>query len=377
MGAGHDEPAAGGLLAGEQLMACGTYQALSYVRADPPGRPLVLFLPGGGHLARVAYGNPGAARQDFLDYWIGAAGYPVLAVSYPSDHPVFAGDVRGLTVSEWAAVLARTARAVIDQGSLQAEVIVLAWSMAGRMAVALNRAARTCGLRIRCFVSLAATAPIPGLAGGAWPAEALTGGGLWALAGPDAGPASRAGLWQAELRRQGEREGREIMSWPSYERWNRCHTPLNLRGEGNRMTPAGPRLDIGLTMEDLGSVSFGDYPPVAAITPTSKFDARHALTDSATWMLLAAQRIAARLASPAQSAGDLPEEAWSRLRQIIATLPARLTAAIAGGHLFFLGATGASQTARLALTLADAAAAVDEEVSQLLARTSESPDGGQ
>lgn len=367
---GPGEAPPGTLLPGELLVAGEPHQGLRYTAAGPPGRPLVLFLPGGGHLARVAYGTPGAAPGDFLAHWITAAGYPLLAMSYPSDHPAFTGDSRMLTVGQWAGVVARTARAVIDEGSLAAEVIVLAWSMAGRMAVPLNRAARAAGLRIRCFVSLAATPPIPGLAGGGSEPEPLTASGLWDVTRPEPGRRSRAAHWQEELGRQARLEGREIIPWPHYQRWNLCNTPLNLRGEGNRMTPAGLEHDLAGTIDDLGCLAFADYPPLAALIPASRFDARHSLTDSAAWTFLAAQRIAAMTAPPpGRYAACLPEEAWELLRQLAASLPARLTRTIEGGHLFFLGAKGACQTTRLALELADAAAALDQELRGLLPRT--------
>jgi hypothetical protein len=47
-----------------------------------------VFLPGGGHLARVAYGHPGRRPDDFLDQWLAWRGHSLLALSYPTDHPV-------------------------------------------------------------------------------------------------------------------------------------------------------------------------------------------------------------------------------------------------------------------------------------------------
>ena len=237
-------------------MRDGACQALAYTAAGAPGQPLVLFLPGGGHLARVAYGNPAAAPRDFLAHWIAAAGHPLLALSYPKPLP---GLRRGLPHPHHRAVgggggthrAGRHRRGIAPRRDHRAGV-----EHGRRTAVALNRALHAIGLRLRCFVSLAATAPVPGLAGGG--KEKTTRTGLWDPAALGTGRNSRAVIWQQELLRQACLEERQIMPWADYQRWNLCNTPLNLRGEGNRMAPSGPEHDLGETIEDLGSLAFGD-----------------------------------------------------------------------------------------------------------------------
>ena len=131
-----------------------------YYRPGSEHRPLAVFLPGGGHLARVVYGYPGADPRDFVDSWLAQEGYGLLALSYPSDHAVFPMNCSDLSISQWAASIAEL---VCDRlrETAHREFVVLGWSPAGRSVVAIERALRSLGLRQLCFVSLAATAPLP------------------------------------------------------------------------------------------------------------------------------------------------------------------------------------------------------------------------
>ena len=61
---------AGQLQGGEALRTAHGVTQLAYFRAGRSDRPLAVFLPGGGHLARVAYGHEGADRRSFIDAWL-------------------------------------------------------------------------------------------------------------------------------------------------------------------------------------------------------------------------------------------------------------------------------------------------------------------
>ncbi|MEM9105679.1 MAG: alpha/beta hydrolase, partial [Pseudomonadota bacterium] len=60
----------GGLYAGEELLATNGIETLTYFKAGDPEKPLVVFVPGGFHLARVYYGYPGGVEKVFLAYWL-------------------------------------------------------------------------------------------------------------------------------------------------------------------------------------------------------------------------------------------------------------------------------------------------------------------
>lgn len=48
-----------------------------------------MFVPGAGHLGRIAYGHPEGDPRDFVAHWVAQSGLPFLAVSYPLDNPVY------------------------------------------------------------------------------------------------------------------------------------------------------------------------------------------------------------------------------------------------------------------------------------------------
>lgn len=58
------------LFAGEEQVLRDGVVGLRYLRRRRDDQPLVIFLPGGAHLARIAYGDPTSSRSDFLNYWL-------------------------------------------------------------------------------------------------------------------------------------------------------------------------------------------------------------------------------------------------------------------------------------------------------------------
>src|SRR5690348_7393484 len=117
---------------GEELCTAGGFPALIHFRGGTPGRPLVVFVTGGGVLARIAYGHGDARPEDFLVHWLHRAGYSSFATSYPLGHPVFPQAYPAFTVRDWAAQTAELARSVVSEHGLSSNILVLAWSMAGR-----------------------------------------------------------------------------------------------------------------------------------------------------------------------------------------------------------------------------------------------------
>lgn len=69
------------LFPGESLFTQNGIDSLIYLREGTPDSPLIVFLPGGAHLGRIAYGDPLSQRSNFLDYWLEQAGMGMLAIS--------------------------------------------------------------------------------------------------------------------------------------------------------------------------------------------------------------------------------------------------------------------------------------------------------
>lgn len=157
--------ASNGLSPGEEILGAAGLPALTWFGRGDPKRPLILFVPGVRHLARIAYGaHEGARAEDFLAHHFGVRGFSFAGVSYPTDpaeggiptaHP-------GFTVRDWGRMLADVAGQLIAREGLGREVWVMTWSMSGKVAQSAHVAMREAGLTMPGLIAVTATAPLPG-----------------------------------------------------------------------------------------------------------------------------------------------------------------------------------------------------------------------
>lgn len=341
------------------------FQPSLYWRPPAGDKPVLIFLPGGGHLARIAYGHPGANATDFIDHWLQAAGWGHLALSYPCDHPAFAKTYPDMTISDWGASSAAIALRLLADCPPPVKVVVAGWSMAGRAARAITRNLAVGGIHSIGFISLAASAPVPGLIPVNRLGEAVTREGLWNIAAEESGLPRRHAAWLAELGDQDADNGHIIISRADYERFYRVNTPLRLRGEPQFLRATGTSVGMAEALEELGTFDFAAHPLTAVIAPTRISDARHALTDHVTWGFLNAQHLFERHVRGRDLSGMSPDR-WRRLREMMLELPQRLARTVEGGHFFFVGARGARGTVRQAIELTDDLLSVKAELSRLL-----------
>ena len=131
--------AAGQLYEDEQLVEVNKIQTLYKFIEGDKAKPLVIFIPGAAHLARIAYGFLGGEKDDFLSYWIHQKGYPFLGVSYPIDNPVYTKIYPSFNIQAWGKQIASLAKTMIKQKHLSNHVVVLAWSMGAMLKQLLAR----------------------------------------------------------------------------------------------------------------------------------------------------------------------------------------------------------------------------------------------
>ncbi|MDQ7251055.1 thioesterase domain-containing protein [Dongia sedimenti] len=315
---------------------------IASVRRGDLEQPLVLFLTGGGVLARIAYGDPEAAPQDFLDHWLDRIGWGLIAPSYPCDHPIFAQAMPELGLGQWAATLAALFEGIIGE-TPRRPLIACGWSMGGRIAFALVRALRARGVPLDGFVSLCATPPFPRLNGDP-PAERLLPNGLWDLTWAKRDGLTRDERWSAELDAIAAVEGRIVITPDRFGRHYRMNVPIGLWGP--ELEPffenVAPRA-VADELREAGTFSGADYPLCAAIVPADSRDHRHALTDPAIWGSITVQSLLHNdLGS--RSMSELSPETWESIRDCVWQAPARLTRHLSGGHFFFVGSHGAAKT---------------------------------
>ena len=345
---------------GERL---GIYDGIPALTHLSRGRhnSLVVFVTGAGHLARVAYGAPAANARDFLDFWLNDAGYSCLAVSHPAEHPVFPEVFPDFTVTQWAELIVSATLDALSETRTAGPVIVVGWSMGGRLVASLNRAAREVGLRIDSFIALSGTPPLPGLLSTPRDdADGLTVNGLWDPFAPRLGWA-----WQDALDEQGAINGHAVVDVATYREDYCGATPLRLRG-GTRTESA--RFSLDEICADLNSFAYAEYPIVGAIRPLRQSDALHALTDRETWGFLNTQKIVfGWLGDYLSGQVRLAPAQQRELISLMDSVADRLTRSVDGGHLFFLGETGARATARHIVELHDEAEALRKGVASILA----------
>jgi hypothetical protein len=341
-----------GGVAGETHVRVGRLELLRYLRrgADPAA-PLVVFLPGAGHLGRVAYGHRGGNPRDFLDHWLAEARLGLLALSYPG-----VSATADLSLVEWAEAVVLVASDALEGGPRA--IVLLAWSMAARGAGLLAATMHRRGVAVAGFVPMAASPPVAGLSSVDTCTEIVDADGLWNVHdSPVGGGVARGAAWSCELAAQAERHGRAIIAPADYRDHYRIGTPIGLM--------PGREPDAAC---DLAA-----FPLAAPLSPRDPSDYRHALGDAAIWGLVNTLVMRRRWIEPALARGPLTAPAWEALLALTAALPQRLNRHVPGGHLFFIGERGARASVQAITALLAETRAVTAELDVLVSQAGHVP----
>jgi hypothetical protein len=341
---------------GERFDEAGT--ALTWARAGDPARSTVVFVPGAGHLARIAYGTGEVGEDDFLAHWVLACGNSFVGVSYALGHPLFPAADPDLSVAVWAEqVAAATAEAIAREG-MSSDVVVAAWSMAGRLVYRLRRALEARGLRLRLFVSLEGASGTPN------PGDAFE-----PLLLPDAQGLARVDVlldfFLAAIADQRRRADSAIVDDASFARDYVGAFPVNLAGTVQRRVGEAFVVDIVADLDDTGACDLTSLPPVAFLTGADGAGPDHALLEATVWGHLATRAMAQRAAERAASRAPAALR-WDAISARLHTVPALLSGDVDGGHFFFVGQPGARRTAELLDELAEAAERFARELDELV-----------
>ena len=93
-------------------------ETLTYFLKGAPQKPLIIFVPGDSHLARIAYGYPQGNEKDFLAFWINKKGYSFLGLSYPLANPVYQNKYPEFNIHNWGEQIIQTAEYFIKKNHL-------------------------------------------------------------------------------------------------------------------------------------------------------------------------------------------------------------------------------------------------------------------
>lgn len=330
---------------------------LMYYHRSGPDKslPLPVFIPGGGHLGRVAYGYPGGIRHDFLDHWLEEAGYSLLAVSAPSGPPFTSVARPDLTREEWAEAIAELVQGAIEEAGGLRSVVILAWSMGSSVVGHLAVSLRDREIGIAGFIPFAASQPLP-RSSAQISEELLLKNDLWNVAGSRVFGVERGAAWIAEIEAAEAELGRGILCAKDYRRHFWVGTPIGLRRGG-----------LAGSAEHGKEPGFALLPLAAPIVPTSQKDYRHPISDSAGWTYVNTQVVLERYTTAVAACGrELSGAAWQRLLELVQGIAHRLTAHVTGAHLFFIGERGAQETVGAVLHLLANTFEVEAELQGLL-----------
>ncbi|KAH8690691.1 thioesterase domain protein [Talaromyces proteolyticus] len=354
------------LYAGETLDTVSGFPTLYNFFPADASKPIVVFIPGAGHNARIAYGgHEGSSQKDFLAYWINGHGYGFLAVSYPLENtpaimPAIAPQFR---IRDWGKQAAEVTHHIIKQHNLSSRVVLLCWSMAGRIVVPYSIAAKSVGLHVDLFVSLAAS---PGMHGTRPPPPGIT-----CSASGYAVYARMIELFLIQIHEQENNlnHGRTIIPDEVFKREYFGFTPVSLLGWnlGYDRATHGQKFseDLFTSTKDAAVDQAENLPVIAALTGHSVLDARHLIMDQATWTFMLMQKFM-RTIEISKGVHGLTQAQGTRLAKMAHSIPGRISMTIPGNHYFFIGECGARETAQAIIDSLEMAATLEHEFDTLL-----------
>jgi pimeloyl-ACP methyl ester carboxylesterase len=331
---------------GEHVVEVDGYPAMYKFIAGDPAKPLIVFIPGAHHYARIAYGgHEGGRAEDFLAHWLVELGYNFVGISYPlaSKNPAMPGYFPAYTARDWGHQAADIARQVIDANHLTGRIIVIGWSMGGRIAEPVAEFAKADGLDLDLFISFSATPGVTGLVDMKAQFKKT----------PE-GYADRSniygGFWR-QIALESAMNGHAVIDEKSYLADYVGDMPVNLEGYGLHFRDGEFVRDYWADEDEFRVHDFAKLPSIAMLMPNETLDSRHALTDRGNWGLLVVNKVQADIDAAHIDVGKLPPERWLALVDLVRNAPDRLSLEMNGDHFFFLGEAGARETARAVQTL--------------------------
>lgn len=358
------------LFDGERIMDGAGIPSLTWFAKGNTAKPLVVFVPGSAHSARIAYGGHAGGRpQDFLAHWVSAQGYSFLGVSYPMSTPDIMGQDAhpDFSIRSWGRQGADITAQIVAENKLSKNIILVVWSNGGRVPQAFNEAATALGLTVDFCISFSATPPnacITVLPPASLPPQAQK------LRTPDGYIDLRHKYtdWYSQIQgNQAPGEVHDIIPKKTYYDAYVGPMPVNILGQGMRHHKDGFVPSGWAYIEDSKSHDPSSYPLMTTILTNNIVDARHALTDQALWSsYLIGHLYANYLDNPAPTPDNVAPQDWLCIVNLLRDAPQRLSVATSGNHFFFVGEAGARQAAADIAFLAQQVQTFLSELNRLL-----------
>lgn len=333
-------------------------------------KPLIVCIPGGVHLARIYYGGHSTSSpQNFISHHLNNHGFNVLSLSYPieSTPSIMPPTASNFSITDWGRQAATTAKKVISEHSLPRSVVLIGWSMGGRILVPFTVSAKELGLSVVQFISFAATPGISGLRPNLYAQPALgklgcTPKGYMLIPGRLGAFAQQV----SEMEGVGFNAG-EIIPKDVYLREYVGGTPIRLMGLRLRLKDDGRSFvqDEVTHEEDSRVWDFANCPLVSALVPDGDMDASHAMADMATWGFILTYQLEGFIGKEGLAKVKGTKK-WERLLAFVRDAPRRLCWSVDGNHFFFIGEKAASEVAGKVAKLIDETTVFKRELDEIL-----------
>ena len=333
---------------------------------DATTKPLIVCIPGGVHLARIYYGgHNGSSPNNFLSYHLNKHGFNVLSVSYPlaSTPAIMPATAPHFRIKDWGRQAATTAKKVIDEHALPGSVILIGWSMGGRVLVPFTVSAKELGLHVEQFISFAGTPGISGLRPNLYQ-HPVTGSAGCMDVGYMLKPA-RLESFAQQVEEMERINGSEIIPRDVYLKEYVGGSPISLMGLRLKYDGTGFVQDEMTHEEDSRVWDFANCPLVSGLCPDGVLDASHAMADQATWGFILTYQL--EIAIGKEGLGRVQRTGkWRRLLDFVRDAPRRLCWSVDGNHFFFVGERAASEVADKVVRLIDEAVVFRREFDEIL-----------
>jgi hypothetical protein len=321
----------------EQLIEVNHIQTLyKFINGDK-SKPLIIFVPGAAHLARISYGFPNGKEDDFLSYWLHKKGYPFLGISYPTDNPVYTKIYPSFTIRDWGNQVATLAKKIIDQNNLSQHVVILGWSMGGNIEESVGEAFEKKHISIDSFIGLSAVTPISYLG-----QKILGLKGNKMLPNQLLDERNFFNLFADAIEEQNKYNGHEIIPRKLYLAEFIGNIPVALAGQGYYFTKNKFEFNVKKDFYDSGVFDFESTPWICLINDDSPGIPRITLIDPNAWNFIRSEMLYAQYISKIDISKNLDK--YIITSRLLNQVPQYLSENVHGNHFFFVGKKGAHET---------------------------------
>ncbi|MES2615602.1 MAG: hypothetical protein V4591_09325 [Bdellovibrionota bacterium] len=329
---------------GEQLVEINKVQTLyKYIEGDAK-KPLIIFIPGAAHLARISYGFPGGKEEDFLSYWWHKKGYPFLGVSYPTDNAVFSKIYPEFSIKDWGHQVATLAKNIVKTNHLSGHVVVLAWSMGGNIEESVQESLTKARLNCDQFIGLSAVTPLSYLG------QKIKGfDGNRMLPNQLLDQKVFTNLFKKLIDEQGKYNNHEIISAKIYENEFIGNIPVALQGQGYFLGKNKFEFNMQKALEDSGVFNYAQTPWIGLINDDSASVPKIALVDPSGWNFIRSEMLFQQYLFYTNIESNSAKFAIAK--RILSQIPQHFSDTVHGNHFFFVGKVGARDTVQKAEVL--------------------------